>query len=160
MESYWPYLTLVIMLIGTLGTLLPLLPGLPLLAAALLVYGWIEGFRQIDLSLVLITLLFTAIGVFLDYLAGPYVAKKLGATKAGVWGALLGGIGGILLLGPLGLLLGPFLGAALGEMILGKGLTQATRIGIGSVVGTLTGSILKFLLGLILTGIFFTKVFL
>ncbi|MBZ4653441.1 MAG: hypothetical protein JG781_780 [Peptococcaceae bacterium] len=159
MEPFWTWLALGLMVLGTLGTLFPLLPGLPLVTLVALVYGWREGFVKIDTWFVTISIVLTVLGLILEYISGPYVAKKLGATKAGVWGALLGGIAGLLFLGPLGLLFGPFLGAVLGEMLFGKDLPQAAQIGFGSMIGTLLGNMTKFILALFITVWFSLRVF-
>ena len=159
MEPFWTWLALVIMGLGTLGTLLPFLPGLPLVTLVVLIYGWLEGFVKINTWFVTISIGLTVLGLIFEYISGPYVAKKLGATKAGVWGALLGGIAGLLFLGPLGLLIGPFLGAMLGELLLGKNLQQATKVGFGSTIGTLLGNMTKFILALFITVWFALRVF-
>ncbi len=159
MDPLWTWLALGFMVLGTLGTLLPFLPGLPLVTLVALIYGWQEGFVKIDNWFITISIVLTILGLILEYISGPYVAKKLGATKAGIWGALLGGITGLLFLGPLGLLLGPFLGAVLGELLFGKTLPQATRIGVGSMVGSVLGNISKFIFALLITILFALRVF-
>lgn len=158
MESYWIWITLIVLILGTLGTLLPFLPGLPIMAVAVIAYGWAEGFQDINIIVIIITLGLTIFGSLFDYIAGPYAANRLGATKAGVWGALLGSIGGIFIMGPIGLILGPFVGAIIGELLFGKELTQAARIGVGSMLGMALANILKFVFGLVIIFLFIIRV--
>ena len=158
MEQLWPWVVLAVLVFGTAGTLLPLLPGLPVMAFAILGYGWLAGFERVGSWLVIITVVATGCGILLDYFSGPYTAKKAGASRSGVWGAVIGGIMGILVLGPIGLLLGPFLGAIAGELFFGKSLGQASKTGLASVGGVLIGTVIKFILALVITISFFIRV--
>lgn len=158
METMWSWIAFFILIMATMGTFLPVLPGLSLMAIVVLAYGWLENFTRIDPAMITITLIFTFIGTAMDYAAGPYTARRVGATKGGVWGAVLGGIAGIFLLGPVGLILGPFVGAVLGEILNGKGLKRASEIGLASMLGILMGNLVKFILALIITVMFFLRV--
>jgi len=158
MEAYVVWLALIVLIIAALGTILPVLPGLPLMAIVIILYGWWEQFDNVDSTLIILTLIFTVLGTLLDYLSGPYTAKRVGASKWGVLGAVLGGIVGILLLGPIGLVAGPFGGAFLGEILGGQKLGQASKVGLASVAGTLAGSLVKFAFALTLLVMFFLRV--
>lgn len=154
-----PWLALTVLVLGALGTMLPLLPGLPLMALAIVFYGWWEGFEQINAFVIVVTLLLTAAGSLLDYISGSVAAKKIGASKWGVIGATLGAVLGIIALGPIGLIAGPFLGAFLGEILGGKEFEQASKVGLVSMLGTILGSLVKFIFALIILLMFVIKVF-
>lgn len=158
MEAYVVWFALVVLIIAALGTILPVLPGLPLMAIVIILYGWWEKFENVDSTLVIVTLVLTALGTLLDYFSGPYTAKRVGASKWGVIGAVLGGILGILILGPIGLIAGPFGGAFLGEILGGQKFNQASKVGLASVVGTLAGSLIKLAFALTLLVMFFLRV--
>lgn len=153
--GFW--LTLLVLIISALGTILPILPGLPVMAVAIIIYGLWEGFQQVNGVLIIVTLLLTGIGTLLDYLSGPYTAKKTGASKWGIWGAVIGSILGIFVLGPIGIILGPFIGAFIGELLGGEQVNQATKVGLASVLGTLLGSLLKFIFALIILALFIIR---
>lgn len=159
MDPLWNWAALGLLIICAFGSVLPFLPGLPLMAVIFVAYGWLEGFQQVNFFSIGISVVIAVVGVFLDYLSGPYLAKKKGGSKGGYWGALLGGIVGILALGPLGLLLGPFLGAVIGEIMVGKDLRDASQIGIASLSGLLIGNIVKFILAVALVILFVFRVF-
>lgn len=159
MESYWPWIILIILIISTLGTILPVIPGLPVAAAAIIIYGWMEGFNKVDSVLVIVTVLLTVAGSVAEYAAGLYTVKKYGGSKSGVWGAVIGGIIGLFTMGPFGLILGPLAGAVIGELLAGRKLKQAARIGLASLAGILAGNFIKFLFGAAITVLFFMKVF-
>ena len=142
-------------LIGLVGTILPALPGTPLIFAGTLVYGIWTGFEEVTFP-VLAVLGGISIGaLLLEYAAEAYGAKRFGATKYGIWGAIIGGIVGFVALSIAGLLMGLFLGAVIPEMLLGRrNLGGALRIGWGSLLGFLGGTLMKFVLGLVMIGIF------
>jgi len=158
MGSLEIWIVFALLIIGALGTFLPVLPGLPLMAVVILIYGWWEQFQNVDAALIIVTLVLTVLGSLLDYLAGPYTAKRVGASKWGILGAVLGTIIGLLALGPLGLLIGPFAGAFVGEILEGRQLAQASKVGLASLLGTLAGSLLKFAFALTILVMFFLRV--
>jgi len=140
--------------IGLAGTILPTLPGNILIFAGALVYGIFTEFEEVTLW-VLAALASISIGAqVLDYVAGAYGAKRFGASKYGIWGAIIGGILGFIILNIVGLIVGVFLGAIVPEMLLGQNLREALRVGWGSLLGFLGGTLMKFVLGLVTIGIF------
>ena len=75
------------------------------------------------------------------------------ASPRALWGASLGTIVG-LFFGLPGLLIGPFLGALAGELSSGRELDQATRVGIGTWIGLLFGTLAKLALCFTMLGVF------
>jgi len=53
-----------------------------------------------------------------------------------------------------GILFGPFVGAVLGELSLQRSLDEASRAGIGAVVGMAIGVAGKFAIGIAMIGLF------
>ncbi len=151
-------LTLLIMLIGLAGTVIPMLPGLPIMWLGALIYALITGFEKIDWTFLVIFGLLTAVTTLLDYVANLYGAKKMGATRWGVLGAFLGMLIGLFAAGLVGLLLGSFLGAILGEILGGRKGPQALKAGVGTFLGFLSGTMIKFVVGCAMLGIFLWKV--
>lgn len=147
-------IVIALFVIGLAGTILPTLPGNILIFAGALVYGIFTEFEEVTLW-VLAALAGISIGAqVLDYVAGAYGAKRFGASKYGIWGAIIGGILGFIILNIVGLIVGVFLGAIVPEMLLGQNLREALRVGWGSLLGFLGGTLMKFVLGLITIGIF------
>ncbi len=151
------FFVIALFLIGLAGTILPTLPGNLLIFGGALLYGIFTEFEEVNLW-VLAALAAISIGAqALDYLAEAYGAKRFGATKYGIWGAIIGGILGFMTLNIGGLVLGIFLGAVIPElMVAGRDLKGALKIGWGSLVGFLGGTLMKFILGLVTIGLFFT----
>lgn len=84
--------------------------------------------------------------------SGAAGTKWFGGSKWGAWGALIGGIVGMFFF-PFGLILGPLIGALLFEKFFAKKEnTPALVSGVGSVLGTVAGMIVKFAVGLVMAG--------
>jgi len=148
-------ITLLVMLVGIVGAFLPLIPSAPLIFLSALLYAFLTKFENITGSIILILLIIAVVSQLLDYLAGVYGAKKFGASKWGMLGALLGGITGIIFGGFLGLIIGPFFGAILFEIILGKKMfKESVKIGLGTLLGMLCGSLGKFIFAIMMVAIF------
>ena len=144
-------------MVGLAGTILPALPGNILIFAGTLVYGIWAGFQDVTLWLLGILAAISIGAQILDYVAEAYGAKRFGAAKYGMWGAIMGGIVGFMTLNIVGLVLGILLGAVIPEVIWGgHSLKGALKVGWGSLLGFLGGTLMKFILGLVVIGIFFT----
>jgi len=145
-----------LMLIGIVGSFLPVLPG-PLASWLGLLLLYLTKVIPTDWTFLGITLAIAIIVSILDNIIPIVGTKKFGGTKMGVIGATLGLIVG-LFFGPLGIITGPFLGAFLGEIIKdSKDSKRAFRAALGSFVGFLTSTLLKFVVSAIFLGLFISK---
>lgn len=151
-------LTLVIMLFGLAGTIIPMLPGLPIMWAGALIYAIITGFQEIGLIYLVVFGALTVVVQVLDYVANLYGAKKMGASGWGIFGALVGMLVGLFTGGVVGLVVGSFAGAILGEILIGKTGSQALKAGLGTFLGFLGGTLIKFAVGCTMLGIFLWQV--
>ena len=151
-------LTAVLMLTGLVGSVLPGLPGSPLIFIGAFIYAWYTGFEVISWMTLGWLFILTILSHFLDFLASAIGVKKFGGSRWGVTGALLGGVIGIFTGGLLGLILGSFLGAILLELVHGQTMEASLKIGLGSLVGFLGGTIGKVVIALLMIGIFWVKV--
>jgi uncharacterized protein YqgC (DUF456 family) len=153
-------LALVIMLVGLIGIVLPILPGLPLIFGAALLYSIVTGFQYIGTKTIIIFACLTLVGMILDYVATSLGVKKMGGSTVGMIGAFIGMIVGLLIpgVGIFGFIIGAFVGAVVCELLIGKEAHNALKAGIGSFVGFLAGGVLRFVIGVIMVGIFFYQV--
>jgi len=151
-------LAMILMLVGLAGTILPMLPGLPIMWAGAFVYALLNGFEGIGWGYLGVFAVLVAVVSLLDYVANLYGAKKMGASGWGLAGAFVGMLIGLVTGGLIGLLLGSFLGAVLGEILGGRKGYQAFRAGVGTFVGFLGGTLIKFLVGCAMIGVFIWQV--
>ena len=74
-----------------------------------------------------------------------------------VLGLVLGTILGLLVV-PLGLILGPFLGALAGAILENKNKSQSIKVALGSLIGFISGTIVKFTFSAFLIWIFLKSI--
>lgn len=157
MDIFFIGLSIICLVVGLLGCILPMLPGPPLAYVGLLLLHATE-YAQFS-STQLWSCLFAVIVVqILDYITPILGSKYSGGTKWGNWGCVIGTIMGVFFL-PLGIIIGPFIGAIAGELLGGRGLSQAMKAGLGSLVGFLLGTVVKLLLCGYLIYLFLVEVF-
>lgn len=142
-----------LILVGIAGTVLPALPGLPLVFAGMLLAAWAGNFQEVGWVPLLILGLLTLLSLGIDFLATSLGAKRVGASKLAVAGAVLGTFAG-LFFGPVGLFAGPFVGALGGELIHGREVRKATKVGFGTWLGIVFGVVLKLGLAFAMVGLF------
>lgn len=149
----------VLIFTGLVGTILPVLPGTGLVFGGILLYALYFGVGTVGLTTLIIFGIVTAVSFVIDLLASLYGAARFGATRSGLIGAVVGGLVGLLLLSLPGLFLGVFAGAVVGEFFLAKkNLNESLKAGVGSILGFLAGSVIKFILSLIMVIVFVVKV--
>ena len=153
MHMLWYVLAGALILAGLAGTILPALPGLPLVFAGMLLAAWADGFQQISGWTVGLLALLTLVSVGVDVAATALGAKRVGAGKGAMFGAAVGTLVGAFFSIP-GLILGPFLGAMIAELVRGRELAHASRIGFGTWVGLALGTAVKLGLAFAMLGIF------
>lgn len=152
-QKFYFILSGVLILAGIAGTVVPVLPGVPLVFAGMLLVAWADHFQHIGAFTLTVLGVLCALALLIDFVAGLLGAKRVGASTRALWGATLGTLIG-LCFGLPGLLLGPFLGAALGELTTGRELTHATRVGVGTWLGLLLGTLAKIALCFTMIGVF------
>ncbi len=135
--------TIIMFIIGIIGTILPALPGVVLIFGGMLVYGFMTNFEGLSIWFFVIQLLAMAVIFVMDFIASAVSTKNYGGSKQATFGAAVGTIFGIIVLGPLGIIIGPFAGSVAAEILLGKEIKQAIRVGFGSIVGVVGGTIFK-----------------
>ncbi len=138
----------ILIIVGFLGSILPVLPGIPLSylgivllhLTTLIDYSW---------SFLIGWGIVVVIIQIVDYFLPIWGTKKYGSSKYGTWGSTLGMVLGLFILPPWGMLIFPFVGAVMGELIAGKPSPIALKIGFGTFIGFLAGTVLKLLIGIV-----------
>jgi uncharacterized protein len=155
MEAYAYFvLAAVLVLTGLAGTVLPAIPGAILVFAGLFLAAWAEGFAYVGPVALTIIGVLGALMFAMDFFASLLGARRHGASPKALAGATLGSLVG-LLFGIPGLILGPFVGAVAGEYWATRGLRQAGKVGFGTWVGLLLGTVVKVVLAFLMIATYF-----
>lgn len=142
-----------LMLVGIIGIVLPALPGVPLMFAGMLMVAWAGDFSLLGPGMLVVLGVLTLLSVVLDVLAGLIGAQRVGASRLALAGAAIGTVVG-LFFGLIGVVFGPFIGAFLGELAYSRKSTLATRVGVGTWIGLLLGTIAKIGIAFLMLGVF------
>lgn len=153
-QTIWYILSALLILLGLAGVLLPALPGLPLVFIGMWLAAWVGNYQLISVWTLAVLAGLTLVSLLVDVGAAALGAKRVGASGLAMLGAALGTILGGLFFSIPGLILGPFVGAVAGELIRGKQLHEASRIGVGTWIGLAVGTALKLALAFAMMGIF------
>lgn len=158
LTTLWYVLAALLVLVGIAGTVLPALPGTPLIFAGMLLAAWAGAFEQVGGVTLGILGLLTLVSFGIDFLATAMGAKRVGASRLALLGAVIGTFAG-LAAGLVGVFIGPFVGALLGELAhrrkLGRDdMGQAAKVGLGTWMGIIVGTVLKLGLVFAMLGIF------
>jgi uncharacterized protein len=140
---------------GLAGAVLPALPGVPLVFAGLWLAAWIDGYTRVSGLTVGILGVLTVVAMAVDLLASVLGAQRVGASRQAIAGAAIGAVVGLFVgFGLVGLIVGPFVGAVVGELMARGSMQQAARVGLGTWLGLLFGTIAKLALSLAMVGVF------
>ncbi|GAB3243003.1 DUF456 domain-containing protein [Chitinimonas naiadis] len=146
-------LVIVMLLAGLAGNLLPLIPAAPLLLGGFLLGAWLDDFQRVGWAVLAVLLALAIVMMVIDFIAGAWGAKKLGASRHAVVGATLGTVLGIFF-GIPGLIFGPFVGAVGGELIARGDTLRAGQVGLATWLGLLIGTVAKLTLSMLMIGVF------
>ena len=158
METTALVLAIILFIAGIIGTILPLLPGPILIYGGMLLYGIMTQFSTLDAYFFLLQGLVLVLIFLVDYIASAVGTTRYGGSKQAAWGAVVGTILGIFIFGPLGIVIGPFLGAVAVELLRGKDMNQTIRVGFGTLIGLLGGTIVKLGAEIIMIIYFFMRI--
>ncbi|GAA3409177.1 DUF456 domain-containing protein [Paenibacillus hodogayensis] len=147
-------LVVVLFAVGMAGAIFPILPGVLAVYGAFFVYGLFFGFGEFGVWFWLLQTSVVAAILIADYIVNAWGVKKFGGSRASVIGSTIGILIGPFVIPGIGLIAGPFLGAWIGELLIGADLRQATRAGLGALVGFLSSTAVKLVLQVIMIVLF------
>jgi uncharacterized protein YqgC (DUF456 family) len=140
--------------VGMAGAVFPILPGVLAIYGAFFVYGLFFTFEKFGFWFWLIQTSIVASVIVADYVVSAMGVKKFGGSRASVIGSTVGLLIGPFVIPGIGLLAGPFLGAFIGEWIAGSDVRKAGKVGLGSLVGFLSSTVVKLILQFIMITFF------
>ncbi|MFD2117725.1 DUF456 domain-containing protein [Paenibacillus yanchengensis] len=141
-------------IVGMAGAIFPVLPGALAIYFAYFIYGWFFSFGPLNVWFWIIQTVIVVVLFVADYAVSAWGVKRFGGSRASVIFSTIGIIIGPFVIPGFGLIVGPFLGAVFGEMIAGSSFGKSLQVGIGSVVGLFTSTVVKIILQLAMIVLF------
>jgi uncharacterized protein YqgC (DUF456 family) len=148
------FLSFICMIVGIFGSFLPVLPG-PSISWLGIFLLYFTSVIETNYWIVGITFLITVVISILDYIIPSTGTKKFGGSSYGIWGTNIGLIVGIFAPIPFGFIIGPFVGAFIGELMYDyKDHDRALKAAMGSFIGFLASSFMKFVICMMFFGLY------
>jgi hypothetical protein len=149
MVTFVIIISIFFLVLGLVGSVLPIVPGPPLSFFGLLLLHFFTSF-SLQGDYLFYFGAFAVIITLLDYWLQIYSVKYFGGGRSSTFGVVLGILCGIFIFPPFGVIVGPFFGSYLGALIESDyDFFKSFKIAIGSLVGFLGGTILKFVYSII-----------
>lgn len=143
MNSLFLIISVILIIIGLIGSFIPIIPGPITSWFGLFTLSQVQNFP--NNNTLLITTFVIGITIFiLDYFIPVIGSKYFGGSKYGIIGTSIGLLIGLISPVPFGIIIGAFLGALIGEFLGGKQLSEGIKPAIGSLIGVITSSVIKF----------------
>lgn len=152
-SSWFIPVLLAVMVIGLVGLVFYIIPGLTIIWLAVLAYGIVTGFNLTSGILFGIITLLMVGGNLVDNLTMGNEARKTGASWLAIVVALVAGIAGTFILPPFGGLLFAAVGILIVEWIRKKDFKAGLKSTGGILKGCGVAVIARFLIGLIMIGL-------
>ena len=146
MNSILLIVSAVLIITGLIGSFLPVIPGPITSWFGLFTLSQIQDFPYNN-TLLILTFIVAIIIFIVDYFIPIIGSKYFGGSKYGIIGTTIGLLIGLLSPIPFGIIIGAFLGALIGEYFGGKSVSEGIKPAIGSLVGIISSSIIKFITG-------------
>jgi uncharacterized protein YqgC (DUF456 family) len=152
-------LPVIFFLAALVFTFYPILPGALFAIAGMVIYGFTEGWTDFPIWFWLVQGLLVALNFLIDWLSSVLGIKRAGGSKHAMWGSAIGMFIAPFLMGPVGILVGPVVGAMAGELMHVRKAGHLARVGLGSFIGFLLGTIVKLILVAAQTVIFLLRIY-
>jgi uncharacterized protein YqgC (DUF456 family) len=151
--------TALLMLAGLAGAVLPVIPGPILVLAGALLYAWHGDFLIITWATLGVLATLTVVSQVLDYAASIIGARAFGSGRWGIIGSCIGACAGFVVANVFGAVIGMFAGACVFELARGRDLRTSLKIGCGTLIGFLAGTVGKILITVVMIAIFVLQFF-
>jgi uncharacterized protein YqgC (DUF456 family) len=157
MDIFLIIISLLFMILGIAGSFLPVLPG-PLTSWVGLLILHFTDVVVMNRTFLIITFSIAMAIWILDYIIPVIGTKRFGGSKAGIIGTSIGLIVGLIAPIPGGIIIGPFCGALIGELLNKSDFKKAFKAAVGSFLGFLASTFIKFIVAIIYFGFYIIKV--
>jgi uncharacterized protein YqgC (DUF456 family) len=146
-------------LAGLFSIIVPFVPGVPLVWLGVFIYAIGTGFKTISIPAVVIFFFLMVLTLLLDFVLPLLGLKKYKASNWSMLGSFLGFILGVVFFNIWGAILGPIVGAFVAEIIAKRNFYKGFRAGLGVLISSVIGTLLKIVISLIMIGYFIWSFF-
>lgn len=136
-------LIIALFIVSFIGLIYPVIPSSLFIWIGFLMYHFFIDQTSLNLFFWVMMIAFTVILFIADVVANSYFVKRYGGSKWGERGAAIAVIVGSFIFPPFGIIIIPFITVLIIEMVQRSAWQQAYRAAVGSLLGFLSGSILK-----------------
>lgn len=150
---YW-ILIICAFIIAFVGLVYPIIPSVVFMVLGFILYGFFFSFEPLTLTFWLIQAVFTAVLFAADYVSNLIGVKRFGG-RAAIWGSTIGLLVGPFVIPIAGIIIGPFIGSVIAELLVHqKDVKTSVKVGLGSLIGFISGVFAKGLIQALMLGIF------
>ncbi|MFN8442637.1 MAG: DUF456 domain-containing protein [Caldilineaceae bacterium] len=159
--NLWSILAYLLILIGLAGSVIPVLPGPSLIWVGMLIWAWADNFQRLGWGMLALAGVLAIISWALDFVLGPLMSRRAGASWRAILGGIIGGLAGgffltfIPVIGTIGgALVGAIVGMWLVEYNIRGDSKSAMSVVKAYVMGMLFNTILEVIISLLMVGLF------
>lgn len=152
-------LVIILLIVGLAGTLIPIIPGGLFIFLGILIYALYSDFEILTGEYIALMGVLTLFAFIMDQIGMVAGLKIFKATKRSVWIATIGSVIGLFIWPPLGIIFFCFLGAFSSEYYEKKNIKQALYSSFGAIIGFLSGTAFKVILGIVMVISFLGELF-
>lgn len=143
MTTLFIIISIILLALGLAGSVLPGIPGPPLVYISILILHIFTEYNSSEEFLIVWAIVVIIVS-FMDNLMQVYGVKKYGGSKKAIIGSIIGFFIGLIIPIPFAFIICPFIGASIGALLENNNkIIKAIKIAVGSIIGLLTGTILK-----------------
>lgn len=150
---FWWVIIVLFFLGGMAGLLYPVIPSILLIWGGFLIFHFFVD-PLLPPSFWITMGVVTAAIFLADYFFNYYFVNKYGGSKISQWAAIVALLIGPFIMGPVGLIVLPFAAVMVVEMFLNRNIRQATLAALGTFLGFISSTLVKFFLQLFMIGWF------
>ncbi len=163
--NVYTILAYLLILAGLAGSVIPVVPGPSLVWIGIAIWAWADGFQQIGWGWLAGLGALAIVAWALDFVLGPMMSRKAGASWRSIFGGIVGGLVGgafltfIPIVGTIGgALLGALVGMWLVEYNIKGDSATASKAVQAYALSMLLNTVLEVAIALVMVGVFTWRV--
>lgn len=150
---FWWCVIILLFLGGMAGLFYPVIPSILLIWGGFLIFHFFVD-PLLPPSFWITMGILTLIILVADYFFNLYFVHKYGGSKFSQWAAIAAMVVGPFIMGPVGLVILPFIAVLMVELYMNRNIRQAAWAALGTFLGFISSTLIKFILQVFMIGWF------